>query len=133
MMIAEAVFIMTILGCGNEGDACDFVAEPQTTYASRIACETAVQSVLPTYQAVAYPVLIGDCSEKADDIQIVQLADDLTVDQLLSRQSKGTEMNTFEQLRARAEAFEFDPFEKVNAFWVRAADSAKKLFRGSGE
>ncbi len=117
-MIAETVFVMTILGCGNDTKSCDFVAEPQSTYTSQAACEAAVTSELIRYQDAAYPVVVGDCIERKGRVEVAQLQSPPPAIQI-------EEPNTFEKLRADADAIEFDPVGQTKELLTRTTEATK--------
>ncbi|MDJ0613596.1 MAG: hypothetical protein QNJ29_07940 [Rhizobiaceae bacterium] len=117
-MMAETVFVMTVLGCGNQTDACDFVAEPEATYVSQLDCEAAVEKTLLDYQHAAYPVLVGDCAERPGTVQVVKV------------EPRPAEPNRFEQLRADADAFE--PFGRVRVLLSDISDGSESTFKKLG-
>ena len=115
-MIVETAFVLTVLGCGNEGDSCDFVAEPEVTYVSRSECEAAVSGVLTRFENARYPVLVGTCSAKQESIQIVEF------------EPEPVDPNRFDELRAKANAFEFDPLVTARSWVERTGDATKDAF-----
>jgi len=125
-MIAETVFVMTILGCGNSTHACDFVAEPKVTYETKVSCEAAVGETMLRYQDAAYPVLVGDCMPKPNTVQTAQVKAISSNSQQGTLQLKPAKPNRFEELRANANSDEFDLLVQAKAMVIRATDTTKE-------
>ncbi len=65
-MIQEAVIVMTILGCGDQAQSCDFVLSPEKTCKTQAECSSAIPSVLQTAQGASYLVLTASCDVKTN-------------------------------------------------------------------
>lgn len=129
-MIAEAVIVMTLLGCGDEIRDCDYIASPAATYASVAECDAATPKILATYASAAYPTITAECHARP----VVQpLAGQPVVDAPpvidgVSVQS-AQNLTVFDVLRANAEQTQFgppqwlkEPFQRTGA-WLQATNA----------
>ncbi len=63
------LIVMAILGCGDDGDACQRVGTAKATYASTAECNAAAEAELQKMSGFAYPVIAVRC-EPAPRIQV---------------------------------------------------------------
>lgn len=59
--MGPAVFILAILGCGEDQTACRTVAVMPTHYASAVACDAGIDAAVQRPVAVGYPVVVAQC------------------------------------------------------------------------
>lgn len=55
---------MSVMGCGDQGLSCDFVAEPNKTWNSQAACERAIPAELMKNKNANYPVITASCDAR---------------------------------------------------------------------
>lgn len=60
-MIASSIVILTLLGCGNDLQTCDVVAENQVAWTDLDACKAAIPAELEAVIDAPYPVLSARC------------------------------------------------------------------------
>lgn len=67
-MIYAAAIAITLLGCGNSLEDCEFISQSTQTYETKSLCEQAIPGQLRKMQDTPYPVVTGHCDgdEKAD-------------------------------------------------------------------
>lgn len=56
--------VMAILGCGDDGAACQMVRQLDTHYASVEACNVASPAVLEGLTDLGYPVVMAQCQKQ---------------------------------------------------------------------
>jgi hypothetical protein len=130
-MIQEAVVVMTILGCGDQAQSCDFVLSPEKTWKTQAECNSAIPSVLQTAKNASYPVLTASCAVKTSPEQPVQAQ--AVKDGSLNLASETTsvnntvvsEPNMFEKIRAKADSTDLDLFSKARSSFASMADASK--------
>lgn len=122
-MIAEAVIVMTLLGCGDEIRDCDYIASPAATYASVAECDAATPKILATYASAAYPTIAAECHVRppVQSLAGQQVVDGSPIVDSASEQTPQT-VTVFDVLRANAEQTQFGPPQ-----WL------KEPFQRSGE
>jgi len=123
-MIQEAVVVMTILGCGNEADNCDYVSTPNKKWESVTACEAAIPAQLTQLDDVAYPVLTANCAVEKP-IVVVQHNENEPVAN--GPATLPTKENVFNRLRAKADTTDIDLLGKAKASLERLSQAPKKV------
>ncbi len=59
--MAPLVYVMAILGCGDDGAACTRERIAPATFASVAECQAAVPAMLTRHTDLSYPVITADC------------------------------------------------------------------------
>lgn len=59
--MGPAIYILAILGCGEDQTACQTVAVQPTHYASAAACDAGIDAVAQRPIAADYPVIVAQC------------------------------------------------------------------------
>jgi hypothetical protein len=59
--VKEALIVMAILGCADDGSQCQQVRQPPVAYASIDACNAAAEAELTQASTLAYPSLYAQC------------------------------------------------------------------------
>lgn len=67
----EALIIMAILGCGDDGNQCQTVQRVSAPYETVDACRAAAPAVLEKLTDLAYPSIVANCERSTKG----QLAD----------------------------------------------------------
>ena len=127
-MIQEAVVVMTILGCGDQAQSCDFVNSPQKTWKSEEECSAAIPSALQREKNASYPLMTATCEIKSSP-QVIANVD------IVENENKGLAMEykiaeeetMFGKLRAKADAVDLDILGKVKTGLVSLADTTKTI------
>lgn len=65
-MIYAAVVVMTVLGCGDQMESCDYIPGPQTAWKTQAACEAAIIDKLQSLQDAPYPLVTAQCDERVE-------------------------------------------------------------------
>lgn len=123
-MIQEAIVVMTVLGCGNEADKCDYVTTPDKTWETVAACEAAIPAQLTRLDGVSYPVLTANC-EIQKPVVVVQYDENAPV--AYEPETPTVEENTFGQLRAKADAVDIDLLGRAKVSLERLSQAPKKM------
>ncbi|MEP9401338.1 hypothetical protein [Sphingomonas sp. VNH70] len=59
--MAPLVYVMAILGCGDDGAACTRERIAPATFATVAECQAAVPAMLTRNTDLSYPVIMADC------------------------------------------------------------------------
>jgi hypothetical protein len=59
--MGPAIYILAILGCGEDQTACQTVAVMPTQYQTAAACDAGIDAVAQRPIAVDYPVMVAQC------------------------------------------------------------------------
>jgi len=113
-MIQEAVVVMTILGCGNQIDACDYVTTSEQTWNTVAACQSAIPAHLTRIENVSYPVLTANCDAQEHEVVIAS-------SQPLPQKS------VFDELRANAEVVDLDILSRAKTSFKQLSEVPKNL------
>jgi hypothetical protein len=62
-MMQEALIVMAILGCGDDGSQCQTVQRVAAPFESVAACRAASAAVLQKLTDLAYPVIVANCAK----------------------------------------------------------------------
>jgi hypothetical protein len=60
-MISAALLTITLLGCGDDTNNCEFISQSSKTYESLILCEAAIPALLLENSNAPYPTVTGHC------------------------------------------------------------------------
>ncbi|MEL7430330.1 MAG: hypothetical protein AAFN43_10060 [Pseudomonadota bacterium] len=129
-MIAEAVIVMTLLGCGDEIRDCDYIASPAATYASVAECDAAAPKILATYASAAYPTITAECHARPT-VQALTGHEVVVGSPVVDNAGEQTPqtVTVFDVLRANAEQTQFgppqwlkEPFQRTGA-WLQATNA----------
>jgi len=107
-VIQEAVIVMTILGCGDQAQSCDYVTTAQTKWETKAQCYAAIPANLSEIQYVSYPVLTANCEVENTGSKVTSVEPLLEVVVL-------PEVTVFDELRDKADTIDIDLLGKVKA------------------
>ncbi|WP_426168170.1 hypothetical protein [Sandarakinorhabdus sp. DWP1-3-1] len=62
--------MMVLLGCADDGEACQRVGTLPATYASVAACNAAMAQQLPQQNNVDWPVIAARCETAQPSVQV---------------------------------------------------------------
>ena len=62
--MGPAIFILAILGCGDDNASCHTVAVMPTPYQSAAACDAVTEDALQHHLDADYPVVVARCVQK---------------------------------------------------------------------
>ncbi len=66
--MAPLVYVMAILGCGDDGATCNRERIEPATYVSASACQAAMPAALGRHTDLSYPVITAACQRKGEQI-----------------------------------------------------------------
>lgn len=61
--MGPAIFILAILGCGDDNAPCQTVAVMPTQYRSVAACDAAIEDAIQRHLDTDYPIVVAQCSQ----------------------------------------------------------------------
>lgn len=115
-MIKETIIVMTVLGCGDQIDSCDYINTPNKTWTSIEACNNSIPSAILATKDAAYPVITTNCSKKYTADKNTKTANSITPKEepfVPKTPSK------FEVLQAKAEATDINLGGKINTYMTQ--------------
>ncbi|WP_159951173.1 hypothetical protein [Rhizobium sp. 18065] len=62
-----ALILMTILGCDDSVNECEYVETPPERFVSISLCDAAAETVLERYSNISYPTAVAVCQEPHPD------------------------------------------------------------------
>jgi len=66
-MISAAIVTMTLLGCGDAMNDCEYISQSQETYTSQAMCEAAIPAMLIKMKDAPYAVITGRCDQAVNE------------------------------------------------------------------
>ncbi len=69
------IYVLAIMGCADGGEFCEPVSKAPMRFESRAECQAFLQTKLPSYTDLPYPVIAGRCD--AQGVQVAARADAL--------------------------------------------------------
>lgn len=63
-----ALILMTILGCDDSVNECEYVETAPERFVSISLCDAAAESVLERYSNISYPTAVAVCQEPPSDV-----------------------------------------------------------------
>lgn len=124
-MIKETVIVMTILGCGDAVQSCDYISTSQKQWSSETACEAAIPNSLQKLRYEAYPVLTASCQIQDNKAALLKIkptiADQKQADEIKTENTT----NTFNLLQAKASDIDLNLGNKVKAYFLDMNDRSR--------
>ncbi|CAH0340648.1 hypothetical protein [Rhizobium sp. CECT 9324] len=94
-----ALILMTILGCDDGVNECEYVETAPERFISISLCDAAAETVLERYSNISYPTAVAVCQEPAQDGSVAASPAAPTAADVLAEEPPETEKKT---LAARA-------------------------------
>lgn len=66
--MSKGLIFLILLGCDDSASACDVLAQPPLTFASRATCQVVAEKLLDDSLHRPYPVLVTQCGTATETI-----------------------------------------------------------------